>query len=144
MPAAKSVANWLYRFAQETGTAGLSFAVCDNRRRNPCFRYCRSCCSGETEKRQSGKTLIGQNRETANANPANLELENVGHKTQIDKRQSAKSGTRKRGNRKPGFGKSEKQEKRFSRFAITGGVILVSGIVTIAVLAKRRKGKAVK
>jgi hypothetical protein len=31
MPATKSVANWPCQFAQETGTAGLSFAFGENR-----------------------------------------------------------------------------------------------------------------
>ena len=65
-----------------------------------------------------------ENRETANVNPPNLERENV--ETQ-----------------NPDSAKQENQDNGFPvlPFAITGGVILVAGIVTTVVLAKRRKGK---
>jgi hypothetical protein len=65
-----------------------------------------------------------ENPETANANPPNPELENV--ETQnLD---------------------SENPKSSFPvlTFAIIGGIILVSGVAVVAVLAKPRKGKAEK
>ena len=63
-----------------------------------------------------------ENREAANLERENVETEN------------------------PDLANTENKKSRFPvlTFAITGGVILVAGIVTIAVLAKRRKGKAAK
>ena len=65
-----------------------------------------------------------QNLDSTNANPPNPEPENVAAQNpEAENSESPKSGS------------------PVLPFAITGGVILVSGIVTTVVLAKRRKGK---
>ena len=73
--------------------------------------------------------MIWQNREIANANPPNPERENV-------ETQNLDSANPEPENKKSGF--------PVLPFAITGGAVLVAGIVTIAVFAKRRKGKTTK
>jgi len=78
-----------------------------------------------------------QNLETQNPDSANPEPENV--ETQnLDSTNANPTN--------PEAANSENTKSSFPvlTFAITGGVILVAGIVTIAVLAKRIKGKATK
>ena len=98
--------------------------VCDNRRRNPCFRNRNNRGSCKTEKGQSGETLIQQNTEPKPP-----------HKCPSQKAWRI------------GYADSPKRPAppvSVLPFAITGGAVLVSGITVIAVLIKRKKGKVVK
>jgi len=75
------------------------------------------------------QNLETQNQELTNKEPENVEAQNPDSI-------SANPTNPERENPKSGF--------PVLPFAITGGAILVAGIVTIAVFAKRKKGKAAK
>ena len=83
-----------------------------------------------------------RNLDSINANPTNLERENV-------ETQNPEAADQDLANGNPPNPEPENKKSGFPvlPFAVTGGVILVSGIAAIvvfAVLAKRRKGKAAK